>query len=229
MTGIEKDYYTLEEIMERWSMALRDLRYLAENDLLKLSVRLYGIHLEMGQLEELEDGTWAHLPEGFIRFNGIQDLLPFSVHRIFRERQAEVGQFAAPQWRYCRIGGSESPILVRQEDLVIRRQERDRFDAEHGLGDGHQGRGTVVVLSEDYSVISVANRTFEFGPIQARVIRILHDATLNGAPWRNGKHVLLEAKSSSARVADLFKSQPEWRQLIKSDGRGKYRLNPDLF
>jgi hypothetical protein len=26
-------------------------------------------------------------------------------------------------------------------------------------------------------------------------------------------------------MADLFKTQPEWRKLIQSDRRGKYRLN----
>lgn len=37
---IEKRYFSIEEIMERWRMPERDLGYLAENDELRLSVRV---------------------------------------------------------------------------------------------------------------------------------------------------------------------------------------------
>jgi hypothetical protein len=39
-----------------------------------------------------------------------------------------------------------------------------------------------------------------------------------------GKLILGEAGSSSTRMSDVFKSQPHWRRLIDSDGRGRYRL-----
>ena len=37
---IEKSYFTLPEILERWSMSEADLVYLAENDQLRLSIRV---------------------------------------------------------------------------------------------------------------------------------------------------------------------------------------------
>jgi len=37
----EKAYYPIPEILERWQMPERDLIYLAENDELRLSVRVY--------------------------------------------------------------------------------------------------------------------------------------------------------------------------------------------
>ena len=49
MVGIEKDYYALEEMEERWGLPRRDLVYLAENGLLKVSVRLYGVRIERGK------------------------------------------------------------------------------------------------------------------------------------------------------------------------------------
>jgi len=52
MAGIEKDYYILEEIEERWGLPRHDIAYLAENGLLKVSVRLYGIHIEYGSIEQ---------------------------------------------------------------------------------------------------------------------------------------------------------------------------------
>jgi len=46
MAGIEKEYFTLDEVESCWDMPRRDLVYLAENGLLKVSVRLYGIRIE---------------------------------------------------------------------------------------------------------------------------------------------------------------------------------------
>jgi hypothetical protein len=38
------------------------------------------------------------------------------------------------------------------------------------------------------------------------------------------KAILEQAGSASVRMADVFKSQPNWRKLIRSDRRGLYRL-----
>ena len=40
---IEKAYFTLPEVLARWSMPEVDLVYLAENDQLRLSVRMTGL------------------------------------------------------------------------------------------------------------------------------------------------------------------------------------------
>ena len=46
MSLIDKAYFTLEELEERWQLPQRDLVYLAENGLLRLSVRLFGVEIE---------------------------------------------------------------------------------------------------------------------------------------------------------------------------------------
>jgi hypothetical protein len=43
---IEKVYFTLPEVLERWSMPESDLVYLAENDVLRLSVRVYDLPIK---------------------------------------------------------------------------------------------------------------------------------------------------------------------------------------
>ena len=53
---IEKAYFTLPEILDRWSISEADLIYLAENDKLRLSVRVFGVPLELGDYEETDDG-----------------------------------------------------------------------------------------------------------------------------------------------------------------------------
>ena len=58
-------------------------------------------------------------------------------------------------------------------------------------------------------------------------IRALHEAALRGEAWQSGKAILSSAGSKSLRMADVFKSQQDWRELIRSDRRGGYRLNVD--
>ena len=80
--------------------------------------------------------------------------------------------------------------------------------------------------ANDYGEVHVAGRVFNLGPVQSRVVKQLHRAAITRDPWCNGKALLAAAGSSSTRLADLFKSQRDWRQLIESDRRGNYRLRP---
>lgn len=225
MAGIEKDYYALEEVEERWGIPRRDLAYLAENGLLKVSIRLYGVRIERGSYEETDDGQWFSIPEEQTWFQGLQDLRPHDVYKLFHEGEIEVQHFDAPDAEYCHVLHPDEGIVVRREELVVRREERDRAEAKHGLGG--TPRTTEIVFSQhnDFSEVTLGDRTYTLGPIQAQVVRILYEAATTASPWRHGKLVLAEAGSSCTRMADLFKTQPDWRMLIQSDRRGKYRLN----
>lgn len=90
MAGIEKEYFSLEEIESQWGIPHRDLVYLAENGLLKVSVRLYGIQVENGSIEETEDGEWFSIPEERVWFEGLQDLRKHDVYRLFHEGQLKI-------------------------------------------------------------------------------------------------------------------------------------------
>jgi hypothetical protein len=57
MVRIDKLYFTLKEVAERWQVKMDDLAYLAENGDLRVSVRLYNVHLEEGIYElDTRDG-----------------------------------------------------------------------------------------------------------------------------------------------------------------------------
>ena len=225
MAGIEKDYYALEEVEERWGMPRRDLAYLAENGLLKVSIRLYGVRIERGAYEETDDGQWFSIPEEQTWFQGLQDLRPHDVYKLFHEGEIEIQHFDAPEAQYCHVLQPDEGIVVKREELVVRREERDRAEAKHGLGGTPRTTESVFSQRNDFSDVSLGNRTYTLGPIQAQVVRILYEAATTASPWRHGKLVLAEAGSSCTRMADLFKTQPDWRMLIQSDRRGKYRLN----
>jgi len=225
MAVIEKDYFALEELEERWDVPHRDLVYLAENGLLKVSVRLYGVRLEQGSYEEVDEGHWCSIPEDQSLFQGLQDLRAQDVYRLFHEGALRIERFDAPEGRYCVVLQPENGILIRKEELVVRREERDRAEARHGLGGTQRASEIIFEQRHDFSEVVLGERTYMLGPIQASVVRILHEAAANGCPWRHGKAVLAEAGSSCTRLSDLFKTQPEWRKLIQSDRRGRYRLN----
>ena len=57
---IEKSYFTLPEILERWSMSGADFVYLAENDQLRLSIRVFNLAVEFG----VERGGTGHVAVG---------------------------------------------------------------------------------------------------------------------------------------------------------------------
>lgn len=229
MVTIEKDYFALDELEERWGMPHRDLLYLAENGLLKVSVRLFGVCLEHGSYEEVDRGQWCNIPEEQGPFQGLLDLRAEDAYRLFREGACRIHWFDAPAQHYCFVLQPEDGVLIRKEELVVRRDERDRAEARHGLGGAQNTSEIRFAQRRDYSEVTLGNRTFKFGPIQARVVRLLHEAAESGSPWCCGKVVLAEAGSSCTRLSDLFKTQPHWRKLIQSDRRGSYRLNTKFF
>ena len=222
MSLIEKAYFILDEVEERWRMPRRDFAYLAENGLLRLSARLFGAHLEFGYLDQGQDDEWFTVPTEQIWFEGLQDLRKQDAFLLFRDGQVEIRYFAAPDREYRRLMHGAGDILVRFGDVVVRREERDRVEAQHALTQGSGNRG--LQHSADYSDVRCAGASYHLGPLQARVVRYLHHAARDGVPWCFGKTLLAKAGSSSARLADVFKSQRHWRQLIDSDGRGNYRL-----
>lgn len=225
MGRIEKAYFTLEEVAERWQLPNRDLVYLAENGLLRLSVRLFQIWLEFGTIEGFEPGRWERIPYDHHCFTGLQDLLNRDAFRVFREGCAEVFYFHAPDHEYVHIREPSAALIVHPADLVIRREERDRVEAKHGLvRAGGESKPTFQQFN-DYHEVYCGGHAYRFGAIQAAIVKRLHVAAKDGRPWCLGKLLLNAVGSASMRMSDVFKSQPHWRRLILSDRRGNYRLN----
>jgi hypothetical protein len=224
MSLIDKAYFTLEELEERWQLPHRDLVYLAENGLLRLSVRLFGVEIECGMYEEGADGEWFSVALDRRRFTGFQDLQERDVFRLFRQGRFDVVQFHAPEHEYCHLIPPTESVCVCREELLVRREERDRVEAKHDLVQKGSAAPPSVQQSNDYREVRTGGLSLNLGPVQARVVKRLHEAATSSNPWCEGKLILGEAGSSSTRMADVFKSQPHWRRLIDSDGRGRYRL-----
>ena len=225
---IEKAYFTLPEILDRWSISEADLIYLAENDKLRLSVRVFGVPLELGGYEETGNGERFRVPWKQSRFSGLLDLFAQDVFKLFRCSEAHISDFRMPRASYVTLYGEAEPIFVMIGDLLLRREERDRFEDETGFSGAETSpQLPVFSASPDYHEVRCGGHQFRLGPIQAQVVRALHEAACRGENWQSGKAILSAAGSKSLKMSDVFKSQKQWRSLIESNGRGNYRLNCD--
>lgn len=225
---IEKSYFTLPEILDRWQITEADLIYLAENDKLRLSVRVFSVRIEFGGYEETAEGEPHRVPWEQSWYSGLLDLHACDAYQLFRCGEIHLSNFRTPKADYGITWGDAQPVLVMIGDLLVRREERERFEIETGFSPGEKPMEEATFIhSTDYLEVRCNGCRFKLGPIQAEAVRAMHEALRTGEPWQNGKLILSRAGSKSLRMADVFKSQKDWRTLIRSDRRGGYRLNFD--
>ena len=223
MRLIEKDYYTLGEVVAAWEMPRYDVAYLAETGRMRLSVRVCRTHIERGYWELEEGSGWFKVPEERTRYTGLVDLKEQDAHLIFRDGGAEIATFHAMEGSYCHIEEPSTPIAIFETDLLIRAEERRRLEQ----GKDKPDKGLVkppFTHDATYEHVEYCGRHFRFGRIQANIVRQLHEASDTAMPWRRGEELLELAESGCYRLVDVFKSKPHWRELIHSDNRGAYRL-----
>jgi len=80
-----------------------------------------------------------------------------------------------------------------------------------------------------YRHVWLHGEEFSLTAKQAMVVEALHHAMLAGDPWLHANDLLEAAESDSDKLSHLFRrfKDPHWSALIRSDGRGCYRLNVD--
>ena len=118
--------------------------------------------------------------------------------------------------------------MVRLGQLVIRREERDRVEAEHGRAGNSVADGIAFQHDDDFRNLRLGQLRVTLGRLQGAVVKHLYEASRSGDGWCFGKSVLAEVGSTSKRMSDVFKSKPEWALLFESDGRGRYRFRVKL-
>ncbi len=81
------------------------------------------------------------------------------------------------------------------------------------------------VHDADYRHVTIHGVKFVLSPMRARIVKVLDEARLRGAPWLDGKRLLSKVGSTESKMINVFKGESRWRKLIDSDGKGGYRLN----
>lgn len=226
MSMIEKEYFTLAEVVEALGMPWTDVIYLAENGHLRLSVLVFRLPVQCGFCEQIAEGDWDHFPyEDPSHLTGLVDLGDQDAHMILKNGSSAVEHFKAKKPNeYCSIAEEARPRTFKKEDLLLRRSERTRLESLIKAKSPGK-RAEYFSHSPSYRELTVNGVRIILGARQANVIKQLHEAALAGNPWQNGKELLKNARSGSNRMHDLFKSKKaELPLLIDSDRRGLYRL-----
>ncbi len=227
----QKRWFRIGDVAKHWAIPLSDIEDYALDEMLQLSVFVVDLPAEMGSWEGSRVGEGPALQDLPI-LNGPQPLQRSSLLEIFRDGQAEVRAFrAAHPNTYLHVRSDVREMVVRRDDLIVTREERDRFEREHGKVSrpGAPPAAADFWHSEDFTSVRVDSEWHRFGPKQAAVLRLLKAAGETDNPWCDGKRLLDDADSSTMRLLDLFKRKPAWRQLVQADGKGRYRLHAALL
>lgn len=226
----QKRWFRVAEVAKRWDVPPADIEDYALDELIELSVLVADVPAEAGWWETGGDGEFK-VPHEQIVLNGPQPLLRSSLLEIFRNGQAQVITFrTCPAGSYLCVRSDASPVVVRREDLIVTRAERDRFERAHALADGASDRASMEFAhSDDFTRVRIGCEWHSFGPRQAAILRLLKSAGEGDNPWCEGKTLLAKSGAATMRLIDLFKRKPVWRQLVIADGKGCYRLNAELL
>ena len=224
----EKRWFRIADVARRWEIPPSDVEDYALDELLQLSVFVIDLPAEAGICER-DDHGHHHILEDMPILNGPQPVCRASLLAIFRDGLAEVSSFRTERpGGYLRVAPHIPPVLVRRDDLIVTREERDRFERAHGGRDATEA-ATDAWHSDDFTSVRVDNEWHSFGPKQAAVLRLLKAAAETDNPWRDGKRLLDEAGATTMRLIDLFKRKPAWRRLVLADGKGRYRFSAEFL
>lgn len=208
-----REYHGLSWLADVWNIDLADLAYLAENDHLKMAVRVFE-----EAVEEFSNGpTRASDHKTATLFSGLLSLRPPDVFAVFRDGDAVLDVLVRPDGRPLLL---QTPKFILMGDLVVSEIERRRYEAT-------QGRGSPSAVC--FRAFKWEGQTFSFTNSQVRFLECLYVAAQNDRPWVSGKKALEEIGSALIKPGDLFRRKPHWRDIVDHDQKGNYRLQPSFL
>ncbi len=230
---MEKEYYSLQEMTERWDFDLYDALYIIENDICQLMINLP--ETKCIRLKQAENNGLAYdLPLEICKISGLLPLTNEDVRRLIIYKSANVD-------RLLSLDGDDSFFRLNNareltiDELVIRSKDKLRLEREYGFFDKKTKVKTADIrhniddffieeLPNGFTKFSYHGKNYTYGIIQSNIIKQLYEAAKDGRIWLYGKTLLKNAGSSSYRLGDIFKPHKDWMELIKGNNQGLYRL-----
>ena len=131
----QKRWYRIADVARRWNMPMSDIEDYALDEMLQLSVFVVDVPVEATAGNSA--ATNVRSPQGMPFVNGPQPLQRTSLLEIFRDGQAEVRAFRTERPnKYLYVWSGTPAVVVRRDDLILTREERDRFEREHAVATG---------------------------------------------------------------------------------------------
>ena len=206
---MEKEYYTLTELTERWDFCLHDALYLAENNICRFWINLPESDAIRFR-KESNNGLTYDLPLENCQAKGLLLLTTEDVRRIIIYKTANVIQLPCQDDMTVFVRLKTVRELTIDDVLILIRHNIDDFFIEE--------------LPNGYTKFSYHGKSYVYGFVQSKIIKQLYDAAKDGRIWIYGKTLLKNAGSTSYRLGDVFRPHKEWMELIKSNKQGLYRL-----
>lgn len=202
-------FMNVEDLAAHWQCSIHKIQALAEEKKIQLFVRPIALEIAL-------ENYAGHLLHGDIfmqlakRPLGCKD-----IYRLFNNKADKI--------QICdRLGNTTLCIYAQFCDIVIPIDVIERFECSYS--DKPQ-EDLIKILQSDFSYIVLHGREHTFGETQAKIIKRLYIAYMDGNPWQYGKHLLADAGAGSERIHSVFKGKNNWQDIIISDHRGRFRLN----
>lgn len=225
MLSYSKDYFSLSEICNIWSITMDDLLYFGENNMLEICARSTAIRVELDRNKE-SIGNLTFDTEGKSVVFSPLALLPKDIYRIFKSKEGPVPIFDTKYTSTDKLSSfiNEKGIMISCDDLIVTRSEKIHFEQENDVGFETAHPRDIFKSSFDFREIWFYGKRHLFGPLQGRIIALLYQASQTDQPWVHAKVLLSQSGSESLRLAAVFHNHKSWAEIVCSDRKGYYRL-----
>jgi len=136
MISIEKDHYSLSELMKRWSFSLQDIGYYAERGYLEVQTWLSDVLITHYKLKKTEDGEMVPVSVGIVALTGYYIVDANELRKVFRSHDgmAAVRKFISLNHRdVYSFQYKPEGLLINLSALEFCKKERDRFERENKI------------------------------------------------------------------------------------------------
>jgi hypothetical protein len=218
----QREYFTLEQAAKRWSVPIDDVQQAIVTGKLTASVWLQPTYAyTVTEISENEARRSSTEPlEGYVCIATESCRILFSRGTVARRK------FPCRQKNsyYLIVEHLEKAILYRG-DLVLLERDLLEFEKSHNLAaqseckvisvhkistkpDQPQPHTQNLIQENDYRHVRTSDHEYNFGDVQASIVRQICEASLTDNPWENGKTMLGHAGSASLIMRDVFRHQP---------------------
>ena len=240
----DRQYFSLYSLAGRWGVENDDIRYFVEHG--ELATCCWLDLREVMRYQPRKER--CSITCEYNHFEGYVGLSPRDCRKVFR-----CGKYKLTNFLDLDSSGFEISItpqsrdaIISVEDIVVCKQERNRFEKHNGLHiskhpiipcrasmmgrlDINASNGDTIganglFINRRKQEYYFKDQLLQLGPIQSNIIEQLALAHATESPWIHGKTLLHHAGSQAMRMRDVFKTQATWRDLVQSNKRGHYRI-----
>lgn len=130
----QKQYYSLQEIADRWGIPFKDVCDYALEEMFEVHAWIGKINVEIGSYEETAEGEPFRIPTRCSWYNGYAIVRALDLREIFRQGSCAVQSFLVAEDKdsYLDIT-DEKDYIIEVRDLMVSKCARDKVEKEYKL------------------------------------------------------------------------------------------------